>query len=102
MMGLKEFAIPFGLVAVGLWVWLFWSQPKVLLPAFLVTVVTMILMYRNEEIIHVTFEPRRVLVQLREIRSEVFAKVDEVRKLAEAVRVDSPPTYLRSRPDLLK
>lgn len=85
MMGLKEFAVPFGLIAVGLWVWLFWSQPKVLLPAFLMTVVAVILMYRNEDVVQMTFEPRRVLVQMREIRSEVFAKVEEVRKLAEGI-----------------
>jgi hypothetical protein len=85
MMGLREFAIPFGLVALGLWVWLFWSQPKTLIAAFLASVIAMILMYRNEEIIQVTFEPRRVLVQMREIRKDVFAKADEVQKLALAI-----------------
>lgn len=85
MMGLKEFAIPFGLVALGLWVWLFWSQPKVLLSAFLATVVAVVLMYRNEDVVQMTFEPRRVLVQMRQLQSEVFAKVEELRKLGEGI-----------------
>src|SRR5438445_8204199 len=85
MMGLKEFAIPFGLIAIGLWLWLFWSNPRVLIPAFLATVVAMVLMYRNDEIVQLTFEPKRVLIQMKEVRTEIFAKVNEVRKLAEGI-----------------
>ena len=85
MIGLKEFAIPFGLIAISLWVWLYRSSPRVLIWAFLATVMAMVLMYRSDEVVQLTFEPRRVLVQMKEVRSEIFAKVDEVRKLAEGV-----------------
>jgi hypothetical protein len=85
MMGLKEFAIPFGLIAIGLWVWLFWSSPRVLIPAFLATVVAMVLMYRNDDVVQLTFEPKRVLVQMAEVRREIFAKVNEVQKLAAGI-----------------
>ncbi len=85
MMDLKTFAIPFGVLMMALWVWLLWAFPKTLMMAFLVTSVVVIAFYRNAEITEMVVEPRRVLLRLREIREEVFAKADEVRRFAEAM-----------------
>jgi hypothetical protein len=31
MLTLKEFAIPFGLLCIGVWAWLFWARPTLLI-----------------------------------------------------------------------
>lgn len=84
-MDLKTFAIPFGVLMMALWVYLFWTHPKTLLMAFVLTGVVVVIFYRNAEITEMVVEPRRVLVRMREIREEVFAKAEEVRRLAEAM-----------------
>jgi hypothetical protein len=85
MMDLKTFAIPFGVLMMALWVYLFWTYPKTLLTAFLLTGIVVVVFYRNAEITEMVVEPRRVLVRMSEIREEVFAKAEEVRRLAEAM-----------------
>ncbi len=85
MIELKSFAIPFGLLMMGLWVWLLWASPKTLIMAFAVTVVMMIVLYRNDQIVEMVVEPRRILVRMQEIREEIFAKADEVRAMAASV-----------------
>lgn len=85
MMELKTFAIPFGVLMMALWVWLLAGHPKTLMMAFAVTAVVMVVLYRNAEIVEMVVEPRRVLVRMKEIREEVFAKATEVRQLAEAM-----------------
>lgn len=82
-MSLKEFAVPFGLMCMLLWVWLFRSQPVILISAFLATVVSMVAIYRNEDIVQMVIEPRRVLFEMQRIEKSIFAKVEEVRRLAE-------------------
>jgi hypothetical protein len=85
MMDLKTFAIPFGVLIMGLWVWLLWAHPKTLMMAFLVTGVVVIAFYRNEDITEMAVEPRRVLLRMEKIRKEIFAKADEMRALADYV-----------------
>jgi len=83
MLTLKEFAVPFGLMCLALWVWLFSARPVLLIAAFVATAAAVVLFYKNEDIVQMVFEPRRVLVQMKTIEKNVFAKVEEVRKLAE-------------------
>lgn len=83
MMSLKEFAVPFGVLCLALWVWLFSSHPKTLVLFFLATVVAMVAIYRNEDIVQMVVEPRRVLFEMQRIEKNIFAKVEEVRRLAE-------------------
>src|SRR5437773_12574133 len=78
MMDLKTFAMPFGLLVFAAWVWLLWPRVAYLFFAFGVTMLVAIVMHKHDDIAHIVFEPQRVLVEMRK-------KVDEVRRLAEAV-----------------
>ena len=83
MLALKEFAVPFGLVCLGLVVWLFGVRPSIVIPAMFVIAAAMVLLHRNEEVVRLTFEPKRLLVELKAIEKNVFAKVEELRRLGE-------------------
>ncbi len=83
MLTFKEFAIPFGVLCFAIWIWLFRSQPVILIFAFLATIIAMIAIYRNEDIVQMVIEPRRVLFEMQRIEKDIFAKVQEVRRLAE-------------------
>lgn len=84
-MTLKDFAIPFGLVTVLLWIYLFRASAPVLISAFLASVIATIAMYRNEDIVQMVFEPKRVLIEMKQVERNVFVKAEEVRKTAEYV-----------------
>jgi hypothetical protein len=47
MLGLKEFAVPFGVLCLAIWVWLFWSRPVLLIGFFIATMAIVVLFYRK-------------------------------------------------------
>ena len=82
-LSLKEFAIPFGLIYFGIWIWLFWARPTFLIIAFSFTFVLVVLFYRNEDVYQIIFERQRVRIDLQKIQEDIYAKIDELQKLAE-------------------